>query len=154
MKYLHLLWRNLLRRKLRTIFTFLSIVVAFFLFGLLSAVRYGFEVGVELAATEIDHQLVADLIATASRSTELRSNTYLISPGAAALVFLEHNGHNRDWDPIKTTEYARRMSVGCTATPSGSGRLPASTPPRSTRSRRGSPLTPPPRRSCSRAGCW
>ncbi len=35
MKYLHLLWRNLLRRKLRTTFTFLSIVVAFLLFGLL-----------------------------------------------------------------------------------------------------------------------
>jgi hypothetical protein len=33
MKYLPLLWRNLWRRKVRTIFTFLSIVVAFLLFG-------------------------------------------------------------------------------------------------------------------------
>lgn len=49
MKYLHLLWRNLLRRKIRTTFTFLSIVVAFFLFGLLMAIRNGFDVGIEIA---------------------------------------------------------------------------------------------------------
>jgi putative ABC transport system permease protein len=49
MKYVHLLWRNLLRRKIRTTFTFLSIVVAFFLFGLLMAIRNGFEVGVSMA---------------------------------------------------------------------------------------------------------
>ena len=39
MKYLPLIWRNLLRRKIRTIFTLLSIVVAFMLFGILMAVR-------------------------------------------------------------------------------------------------------------------
>jgi putative ABC transport system permease protein len=49
MKYFHLLWRNLWRRKVRTTFTFLSIVVAFFLFGLLMAIRYAFDAGVELA---------------------------------------------------------------------------------------------------------
>ena len=49
MKYLHLLWRNLMRRKIRTTFTFLSITVAFFLFGLLMAIRTGFGVGIELA---------------------------------------------------------------------------------------------------------
>lgn len=49
MKYLHLLWRNLTRRKVRTLFTFLSIVVAFFLFGLLMAIRHGFDYGVQIA---------------------------------------------------------------------------------------------------------
>ena len=49
MKYLHLLWRNLLRRKIRTTFTFLSIVVAFLLFGLLMAIASGFEAGVTIA---------------------------------------------------------------------------------------------------------
>lgn len=49
MKYLHLLWRNLTRKKVRTTFTFLSIVVAFFLFGLLMAVRNGFDAGVQIA---------------------------------------------------------------------------------------------------------
>ena len=49
MKYLPLLWRNLWRRKVRTIFTFLSIVVAFLLFGLLMAIRNSFEAGIDLA---------------------------------------------------------------------------------------------------------
>ena len=49
MKFLHLLWRNLFRRKVRTTFTFLSIVVAFFLFGILMAIRHGFDYGVQIA---------------------------------------------------------------------------------------------------------
>lgn len=49
MKYFHLLWRNLGRRWIRTAFTFLAIVAAFFLFGLLMAVKYGFEAGIEIA---------------------------------------------------------------------------------------------------------
>jgi putative ABC transport system permease protein len=49
MKYLPLLWRNLWRRKVRTIFTFLSIVVAFLLFGILMAIRNSFEAGIDLA---------------------------------------------------------------------------------------------------------
>lgn len=43
MKYLHLLWASLFRKKLRTILTLLSIVVAFFLFGLLQAVAQAFD---------------------------------------------------------------------------------------------------------------
>lgn len=49
MKYFPLLWRNLWRRKVRTIFTFLSIVVAFALFGVLMAIRNAFDAGIELA---------------------------------------------------------------------------------------------------------
>jgi len=44
MKFLHLLWANLLRKKARTILTVLSIVVAFLLFGMLDAVRVAFSV--------------------------------------------------------------------------------------------------------------
>src|SRR5215469_11712464 len=43
MKYLHLIWASLFRRKLRTILTLVSIVAAFLLFGLLDAVRISFE---------------------------------------------------------------------------------------------------------------
>ena len=39
MKYLHLVWASLFRRKTRTILTLVSIVAAFLLFGLLDAVR-------------------------------------------------------------------------------------------------------------------
>jgi putative ABC transport system permease protein len=42
MKYLHLLWASLFRKKLRTILTLLSIIVAFFLFGLLQSVSQAF----------------------------------------------------------------------------------------------------------------
>lgn len=49
MKYFHLLWRNLGRRKVRTVFTFLAVVTAFFLFGFLMAVKNGFEAGIEIA---------------------------------------------------------------------------------------------------------
>lgn len=49
MKYFPLLWRNLWRRKVRTVFTFLSIVVAFALFGVLMAIRNAFDAGIELA---------------------------------------------------------------------------------------------------------
>jgi putative ABC transport system permease protein len=38
MKYLHLLWMGLTRRKLRTLLTLISVAVAFLLFGLLEAV--------------------------------------------------------------------------------------------------------------------
>ena len=44
MKYLHLIWASLFRKKARTIFTVLSIVVAFLLFGMLDAVRIAFSV--------------------------------------------------------------------------------------------------------------
>ena len=42
MKYLHLVWAALFRRKLRTIFTLLSVLAAFLLFGLLDSVRSAF----------------------------------------------------------------------------------------------------------------
>ena len=42
MKYLHLIWAALFRRKTRTILTLVSIVAAFLLFGMLDAVRTSF----------------------------------------------------------------------------------------------------------------
>jgi putative ABC transport system permease protein len=48
-RYLPLLWAGLFRRKLRTILTLLSIVVAFLLFGMLQAVQTAFESGADAA---------------------------------------------------------------------------------------------------------
>ncbi|HEY8539359.1 MAG TPA: hypothetical protein VIL28_10880, partial [Steroidobacteraceae bacterium] len=42
MKYFRLIWAGLWRKKARTILTMLSIVVAFFLFGMLQGVNQGF----------------------------------------------------------------------------------------------------------------
>jgi putative ABC transport system permease protein len=44
MKYLHLIWAALFRKKTRTLLTVLSLVVAFLLFGMLDAVRVAFTV--------------------------------------------------------------------------------------------------------------
>jgi putative ABC transport system permease protein len=49
MKFLHLIWSNLKRKKLRTGLTLLSIIVAFVLFGLLSATKQALVGGVSLA---------------------------------------------------------------------------------------------------------
>src|SRR5579863_8252338 len=51
-KFLPLLFANLRRRTPRTIFTLLSIAVAFLLFGLLAAVKNGFEASGNLAGVD------------------------------------------------------------------------------------------------------
>ena len=45
MKYLHLIWAALFRRKARTFLTLVSIITAFLLFGMLDAVRTAFDSG-------------------------------------------------------------------------------------------------------------
>ncbi|HJX26292.1 MAG TPA: FtsX-like permease family protein [Thermoanaerobaculia bacterium] len=52
MKYLPLIWKNLWRRKLRTLFTLLSVLVSFLLFAILSAVDTAFTSGVEVSGAD------------------------------------------------------------------------------------------------------
>lgn len=52
MKYLPLLWANLRRKPARLVFTVLSVLVAFLLFGILSATREAFVGGVELVGND------------------------------------------------------------------------------------------------------
>lgn len=52
MKFFPLLWSRLWRKKIRTIFTLLSIFVAFLLFGLLMTIRQAFTFGVEIAGLD------------------------------------------------------------------------------------------------------
>jgi putative ABC transport system permease protein len=52
MKFLPLVWRNLMRRKIRTIITTLAILVAFILFGTLMAIRAAFTLGVDVAGAD------------------------------------------------------------------------------------------------------
>jgi putative ABC transport system permease protein len=51
-KFLPLVWSNLKRKKLRTGLTLLSILVAFLLFGFLSAIREAFTSGVSMAGAD------------------------------------------------------------------------------------------------------
>ena len=52
MKFLPLIWRNLTRRKIRTIFTTLSIFIAFLLFGFLMAIKAAFTMGIDVAGAD------------------------------------------------------------------------------------------------------
>ena len=52
MKFFPLIWSNLKRRKVRTAFTLLSILVAFLLFGYLAAIRMAFSMGVDVVGTD------------------------------------------------------------------------------------------------------
>jgi putative ABC transport system permease protein len=52
MKFLPLILANLTRKKIRTILTVGSFAVAFFLFGLLGAIHYGFRQGIDLAGAD------------------------------------------------------------------------------------------------------
>ena len=52
MKFLRLVWANLKRKKVRTVLTLLSILVAFLLFGYLSAIRQAFNAGVDVAGAD------------------------------------------------------------------------------------------------------
>ena len=52
MKFLHLVWGNLKRKKVRTVLTVLSILVAFLLFGYLTAIRQAFAQGVDVAGAD------------------------------------------------------------------------------------------------------
>jgi len=55
MKFLPLIWKNVWRRKFRTIFTLLSLFIAFLLFGILMTIRMAFTFGVDIAGL---HRLV------------------------------------------------------------------------------------------------
>ena len=52
MKYLYLVWSNLMRKKVRTLLTLMSILVAFLLFGYLGAIRQGFSQGIDVAGLD------------------------------------------------------------------------------------------------------
>src|ERR1044071_2887399 len=52
MKFLHLVWSNLKRKKLRTTLTLLSIVVAFILFAVMSSINQALTGGVSMAGSK------------------------------------------------------------------------------------------------------
>ncbi len=52
MRLLPLIWSNLLRRKLRTLFTLLSVLVAFVLFAYLAAIQLAFTLGVDVVGED------------------------------------------------------------------------------------------------------
>ncbi len=52
MRFARLVWSNLKRKKVRTLLTFLSILIAFLLFGYLAAIRQALNAGVDVAGAD------------------------------------------------------------------------------------------------------
>jgi putative ABC transport system permease protein len=84
MKFLPFVWSNLTRRKVRTLFTSLSIFVAFVLFGLLMAIRNAFSYGAEIAGADrlmMFHKVSFGQPLPLAYKTEIAS-----TPGVAAVT--------------------------------------------------------------------
>ncbi|MEN9401676.1 MAG: transporter permease YtrF precursor [Verrucomicrobiota bacterium] len=84
MKFFPLIWGNLLRRKLRTSLTVLSVLVAFVLFGFLCAIKQALVGGVELAGADrliVRHKV--SLIQLLPQSYQARMASI---PGVAAVA--------------------------------------------------------------------
>lgn len=84
MKYLPLIIASLGRRKVRTVFTFLSIFVAFFLFGYLSAIRSAFVGGVEVAG--VDRMIMIDKVSLVNLLPESYMQKIAATEGVADVV--------------------------------------------------------------------
>src|SRR5258706_3982767 len=73
MKFFHLIWSNLQRKKLRTALTLLSIVVAFILFAVMSSIKQALTGGVSMAgATRLIVQHKVSIIQTLPYSYKAR----------------------------------------------------------------------------------
>jgi putative ABC transport system permease protein len=84
MKFLHLIWSNLKRKKLRTILTLLSIVVAFVLFGFLSAIKQALTGGIDLAGA--NRLIVRHKVSIIQMLPESYGPRMEQIPGVAAIV--------------------------------------------------------------------
>lgn len=84
MKFLHLVWCNLKRKKLRTSLTLLSILVAFVLFGFLCAIKEALTAGVSMAGA--DRLITRHKISLIMLLPESYKARMLRVPGVAAAV--------------------------------------------------------------------
>jgi len=85
MKFLHLIWSNLKRRKLRTLLTLLSIFVAFLLFGLLCTIKEAFTAGVSMAGA--DRLVVRHKVSLIMALPEAYRGRMEKLPGVASAVY-------------------------------------------------------------------
>ncbi len=81
MKYLYLIWRNLMRKKIRAVLTLASIFVAFVLYGALVAIKTGFTGGVELAG--LDRMVTIHKVSLIMQLPQSYKNKILATDGVA-----------------------------------------------------------------------
>jgi putative ABC transport system permease protein len=86
MKYFHLIWAALFRRKTRTFLTLVSIIAAFLLFGMLDAVRTAFDSGSQSIAG-------VDRLVTSSRYSIIQPLPASLGVRIAAIPGVRDVGH-------------------------------------------------------------
>jgi putative ABC transport system permease protein len=84
MKYFGFVWKNVWRKKIRTILTILSVFVAFLLFAMLSAVGAAFTSGADVA--DADRLVVIDKISLINPLPVAYKNRIAATPGVQAVV--------------------------------------------------------------------
>lgn len=84
MKYFGLVWKNVWRKKIRTTLTVLSVLVAFLLFALLSAVGYVFKAGED--AADAERLVVVHKISLINPLPVSYQNRIAATPGVASVT--------------------------------------------------------------------
>ena len=84
MKYFGFIWKNVWRKKIRTLLTILSVFVAFLLFAMLSAVGYAFKSGEQVADAE--RLVIIDKISLINSLPQAYKNRIAATPGVQAIV--------------------------------------------------------------------
>ena len=84
MKYFGFIWKNAWRKKVRTTLTILSVLVAFLLYALLSAVGYAFRSGVDLADAE--RLVVIDKVSLINPLPVSYENKIAATPGVESVT--------------------------------------------------------------------
>ena len=84
MKFFGFIWKNLWRKKIRTLLTILSVFVAFLLFTMLSAVGYAFTSGASVADAE--RLIVIDKISLINPLPEAYRNRIAATPGVHSVA--------------------------------------------------------------------
>ncbi|HEY3858964.1 MAG TPA: ABC transporter permease [Gammaproteobacteria bacterium] len=90
MRYLPLIWANLMRRKVRTIFTLLSVFIAFMLFAVLGAVNQAFTGGVNLA--DANRLVVTNRVGLINSMPINYADRIATVPGVGAITWQEWVG--------------------------------------------------------------
>jgi putative ABC transport system permease protein len=84
MKYFGLIWKNVWRKKVRTLLTILSVFVAFLLFALLNGIGYAFNAGADVANAE--RLVVIDKISLINSIPVSYMNRIASTPGVAEVT--------------------------------------------------------------------
>ena len=84
MKYFGFVWKNVWRKKIRTLLTILSVFMAFLLFAILSAVSYAFTIGEDVADAE--RLIVLDKISLINPLPMAYRNRIAATPGVHSVT--------------------------------------------------------------------